>query len=423
MVYNAAHMARANDRPSTSRLILVMLTIFVASLWLKMALDPGLPADKKFRAEQRIDRIALVVAFPQLAFELPVGLVAAPDDSNRIFVVEQKGTVKVFENSPEVSEAKIFLDIRDRVFSGHSEEGLLGLAFHPRFQDNGYFYVYHTAATASERRSVVARYRISAHAHDRADPASETVILEVPQPYGNHNGGQLAFGPDGFLYIALGDGGSGGDPHHHGQDRTTLLGSILRIDIDRTQGGKNYAVPHDNPFAGNTEGFREEIFAYGLRNPWRFSFDPQTKRLWAGDVGQDRPMEEIDIIEKGKNYGWNIMEGTLCYNPPSGCKTEGLEKPVWEYTRDDGRSITGGFVYRGKKVPALFGKYIYADFVSGRIWALEYNGKNPATNALIFHNPNLYISSFGTDRQNELYFCSFDGRIYTFAGTPGRQRP
>ena len=249
------------------------------------------------------------------------------------------------------------------------------------------------------------------------------MILEVPQPYGNHNGGQLAFGPDGFLYIALGDGGSGGDPHHHGQDRTTLLGSILRIDIDRTQGGKNYAVPHDNPFAGNTEGFREEIFAYGLRNPWRFSFDPQTKRLWAGDVGQDRPIEEIDIIEKGKNYGWNIMEGTLCYNPPSGCKTEGLEKPVWEYTRDDGRSITGGFVYRGKKVPALFGKYIYADFVSGRIWALEYNGKNPATNALIFHNPNLYISSFGTDRQNELYFCSFDGRIYTFAGTPGRQRP
>jgi glucose/arabinose dehydrogenase len=386
------------------RFYLAGLTLLTAGVWWKMEPLPEVGVQP-------------VVAFPAMTFELPVGLTTSPDGSNRIFVVEQKGVIKVFPNSPRVKEVKDFLDIRDRVFSGHSEEGLLGLAFHPRYEKNGYFYVYHTAAHPP-RRSVIARYKVSPSDPDHADPLSETVILEVPQPYGNHNGGQIAFGPDGFLYIALGDGGSGGDPHGHGQNRRTLLGSILRVDVDRAEKGRSYAIPKDNPFFGNSEGFREEIYAYGLRNPWRFSFDPQTGRLWAADVGQDRPVEEVNLIQKGKNYGWNIMEGSLCYRPARGCDQTGLEKPVWEYTSNDGRCITGGFVYRGQKLPALFGKYIYADFISGRVWALESDGKGPARNILLFHNSNLYISSFGVDQSGELYFCSFDGKIYTLEIMP-----
>lgn len=353
-----------------------------------------------------------VVAFPQLVFELPVGVESPPDGSNRLFVVQQKGIISVFSNSVDVKEASIFLDIRDRVFSGHSEEGLLGLAFHPNFKNNGYFFVYHTANPP--RRSVVSRYQVFAHDPNQADPNSENIILEVAQPYGNHNGGQITFGPDGNFYIALGDGGSGGDPHGHGQNRKTLLGSILRIDVDHPTDGENYGIPRDNPFRGNKQGFKEEIYAYGLRNPWRFSFDPETKWLWAADVGQDKPIEEIDIIKKGGNYGWNIMEGSHCYQPPLGCNKRGLELPIWEYTKEDGRCITGGFVYRGKKIPYLYGRYVYADFLSGRIWALNYNGKNPPQNELINHDPNLYISSFGVDQDREFYFCSFDGRIYKF---------
>jgi glucose/arabinose dehydrogenase len=356
-----------------------------------------------------------MIAFPSLVFELPVGLVAPPDESNRVFVVEQKGVIKVFPNSPQVREARVFLDIRDRVFSGHSEEGLLGLAFHPDFKNNGYFYVYYTAGPP--RRSLIARYQVSLNDPDYADSISETVILEISQPYGNHNGGQLAFGPEGYLYIALGDGGSGGDPHGHGQNRRTLLGAILRIDVDHSDGERGYSIPRDNPFFKNSQGFREEIYAYGLRNPWRFSFDPQTGWLWAADVGQDRPIEEVNIIKKGKNYGWNIMEGSLCYHPAQGCDQSGLEKPIWEYTNNEGRCIIGGFVYRGQNIHKLVGKYVYADFLSGRIWALTYNGWRPPSNVLLFHNPDLYISSFGVDQQGELYFCSFDGRVYTLVET------
>lgn len=356
--------------------------------------------------------ITLEPAFHYLKFDQPVDLQYSPDNSNRLFVVEQKGFIRVFDNSPETQESKIFLDLSNDVWLGHSEEGLLGLVFHPHFKDNGYFFVDFIAD--NPRRSVIARFKVQRDNPSQADPQSKTVILEVGQPYGNHNGGQLAFGPDGYLYIALGDGGSAGDPHHHGQDLTTLLGSILRIDVNRKEQGKNYAIPPDNPFVGSAKGYKEEIYAYGLRNPWRFSFDSVTQWLWAGDVGQSKPYEEIDIIESGKNYGWNIMEGFHCFNPAENCSKEGLTLPIWEYSAESGRSITGGHVYRGENIPDLQGYYIYGDFISGRLWRLKYDGVSPAMNDLILHNPNLYPSSFGLDEAGELYICSFDGIIYRF---------
>jgi len=242
---------------------------------------------------------------------------------------------------------------------------------------------------------------------------TQMVLLEFGQPYSNHNGGQLAFGPDGYLYIAVGDGGSGGDPQGNGQNPKTLLGTILRIDVDNSNGEFNYAIPPDNPFANNTEGFREEIYAYGLRNPWRFSFDAENGQLWTGDVGQNA-YEEINIIEKGANYGWNMMEGFHCYKPAENCDKEGLELPVWEYDRSGGDiSVTGGFVYRGPSHSELEGLYVYADYVSGRIWTLDNSDPtNPENNELL--RASFSISSFGVDEDNEIYICGFDGKIHKF---------
>ena len=337
----------------------------------------------------------------------------AGDGSNRLFVVEQAGRIFVFDNDPAATQAGEFLDIRGRVSDDGNEEGLLGLAFHPDYATNGYFYVNYSAT--NPRRNVIARYQVSAANPDEADAASETVLLTFEQPYSNHNGGQLAFGPDGYLYIATGDGGSGGDPQNNGQNRSTLLGKILRIDVDRSEAGKAYAIPGDNPFAGNSEGYAEEIYAYGLRNPWRFSFDEESGRLWAGDVGQNR-FEEVDIIEKGGNYGWRVMEGFSCFNPSSGCDESGLRRPVVVYGRDEGASITGGYVYRGSAVPELAGMYIYADFVTGRIWGLTYGGPNDVQNQLLLASSE-NISSFGVDEQGELYICSFGGGIHRFRPT------
>jgi glucose/arabinose dehydrogenase len=353
-------------------------------------------------------KYAVDVAFPNLSFDLPVGVYNAGDGSGRLFVLEKRGVIYVFQNQRDVAAAAIFLDIRDRVNSAATEEGLLGLAFHPDFADNGFFYVDYTAS--NPRRTVIARFSVAAGDPNNADEASELVVLEVLQPYSNHNGGQLAFGPDGFLHIAMGDGGSAGDPHGNGQNRTTLLGKILRIDIDRTSDGRNYGIPSDNPFVGNALGYREEIYAYGFRNPWRFSFDPETERLWAADVGQDR-VEEIDIVGKGQNYGWNIMEGNLCFNPTAGCNQTGLTMPIWTYDRSLGYSVTGGFVYRGSELPELAGSYVYGDFGSGRIWALRYNGVDAPVNTDLIDS-SLNISSFGVDEQNELYICDYNGQIY-----------
>jgi glucose/arabinose dehydrogenase len=359
--------------------------------------------------------LTLEPAFPSLDFTRPVDLQHPGDGTNRLFVVEQAGVIHVFENQSDVGDTGVFLDIQDRVNDEGNEEGLLGLAFHPEFETNGYFYVDYTAA--NPRRTVIARYRVDSANPDQADPQSETVLLEVPQPYSNHNGGQIAFGPDGFLYISLGDGGSGGDPQENGQNPATLLGSILRIDIDNPSEGRPYGIPSDNPFVDGANGARPEIYAYGLRNAWRFSFDPETNRLWAADVGQNA-FEEVDIIEKGKNYGWDVMEASSCFEPEEGCDQADLTLPIWEYGREDGVSVTGGYVYRGTRAPQLTGRYLVADYASGKVWALEYDGRQTAQAELLM-DTDLNISSFGVDQNGEQYVLAFDGNVYHFAPSEG----
>ena len=353
------------------------------------------------------------LAFPNLSFENPVEIQNAGDGSNRLFVVSQPGSIHVFENNSSVSQSKVFLDIRSKVLFG-GEQGLLGLAFHPNYKQNGHFYINYT--TSNPRRTVISRFNVSNDNPDLADANSELILLEIAQPYSNHNGGQTSFGPDGYLYISLGDGGSGGDPQNYAQNPNSLLGKILRIDVDKKESGKNYAIPVDNPFI-NLPEFRKEIYAYGLRNVWKFSFDSQTKQLWGADVGQNL-VEEINLIEKGGNYGWRCYEGIRSYNL-SNCTSTNDVKPIHEYfhNADGGYSITGGYVYRGKQVSELIGKYIYADFVSSNIWELEYvNGS--VTNKLISKS-NYAVSTFGVDEKNELYFANYNnGRIYKFIGTP-----
>ena len=353
-------------------------------------------------------------AFPNLTFQQPVDIQNAGDGSNRIFVSEQRGVISVFLNSQNTTSIKTFLDISDKVLSG-GELGLLGLAFHPDYKDNGYFFVDYT--TDNPRRTIISRFKVSATDPDMAERNSEVILLEINQPYSNHNGGQISFGPDGYLYISLGDGGSAGDPQNNAQNLSSPLGKILRIDINKKSGSLNYAIPPDNPFKGNSSGYREEIFAYGLRNVWRFSFDFSTNKIWAADVGQNA-WEEIDLIEKGGNYGWRCYEGNHSYNT-SGCTANNYIKPIWEYghNSDGGLSITGGFIYKGKNASELLGKYIYADYVSGKIWSLELNGST-VNNTFIFASAGS-ISTFGQDENKELYFANYaNGKIYKFKGTP-----
>ena len=345
-------------------------------------------------------------AFPNLSLDRMVYLTHAGDGTDRLFVLLQPGRIMAFPNDPSVESATVFLDIRERVSDRGNEEGLLGLAFDPAYATNGHLYVYYSAA--GPRRSVVARFSVRPDSPDRADPASEQIILQVPQPFANHNGGMLAFGPDGFLYIGLGDGGSGGDPQGNGQDPGTLLGSILRIDPSSPGDGRSYSIPPDNPFVG-VDGFREEVWAYGLRNPWRFSFNPETQQLWAGDVGQNS-YEEVDIIRPGRNYGWNIMEGLHCFL--RACDQTGLELPVIEYPlTGDNCAVTGGYVYRGSRLPSLYGAYVYGDYCSGRVWALRHDGQL-ITEHLMLADTDLRIPSFGEDASRELYILSFDGTIH-----------
>jgi glucose/arabinose dehydrogenase len=346
-------------------------------------------------------------AFPNLSFNNPVELVNAGDGSNRLFVVEQAGTIQFFNATQSAPTATPFLNITSKVRSG-GEMGLLGLAFHPDFKSNGYFFVNYTKANPQE--TVIARYKVNNPATGVADPASETVLFTFSQPYSNHNGGSIHFGPDGYLYIATGDGGSGGDPQNNAQNKGNLLGKILRVDVNKTDKG-NYGIPADNPFVSES-GARPEIYAYGLRNPWRISFDPANGQLWAGDVGQNA-WEEIDIITKGGNYGWRLKEGDHCYKPSSNCEQPGIINPVFEYSQSNGdRSITGGYVYRGKKLPGLVGKYIYGDYASGRIWALE-AGNNTAAKNTSLPGTVSSLSTFGVDEQNELYFARLSGKLYT----------
>ncbi|MGE5574873.1 MAG: PQQ-dependent sugar dehydrogenase [Ignavibacteria bacterium] len=342
------------------------------------------------------------VAFPSLWFDHPVGIYDSGDGTNRLFVVGQLGIIYVFENKRSVTEMNVFLDMRNRVHLG----AFLGLAFDPNFAENGHFYVNYLMD--NPLRTVIAQWSVNPNNPNEADKNSQKILLEIPQLFDSHAGGQLAFGPDGYLYIALGDGNPYGDLSGNAQNRSSLHGKILRIELSHPSEGRAYGIPADNPYSNNTAGYREEIYGYGFRNPWRFSFDSANGRLWAGDDGQDR-MEEIDIVEKGKNYGWNIMEGTLPYS--SDGNQIGLEFPIWEYGRNQGNATIGGFVYRGTKLTELIGNYIYGDYVSGRIWALNYKDLNNIRNIELLKT-DLNITSFGIDEKNELYVCSQDGRIY-----------
>lgn len=342
----------------------------------------------------------------------PVVMTNAHDGSGRHFVVEQPGRIQILKEG-KIQE-KPFLDLTSVVVplnNAYSEMGLLGLAFHPDFKTNGRFFVYYTAPTNQagvSNRAVLAEYTTSSSSPDEADPKGK-VLLEVDQPESNHNGGNLAFGPDGFLYLGLGDGGGGGDQHGpigNAQNPEQLLGSIIRIDVDKPSAdGLPYSIPEDNPFVGKPG--RDEIYANGLRNPWRFSFDRETGKLFCGDVGQNK-YEEVDIIEKGKNYGWRPMEGLHVYDEALKNRLNGTyTPPITEYEHSVGNSVTGGFVYRGKQFPALTGKYIFADW-SGRMFYLEQNGNDWVQKDCVFEGQDdnkldLNINSFGEDENGELY--------------------
>ncbi len=364
----------------------------------------GVIADGK-AAREPLAELELQPVFPALAFDRMVGMYYPDPDPERLYVVLQEGRIVSIANDLEADSYRVFLDLTDRVNRSGNEEGLLGLAFDPEYARNGFFYVYYSAA--SPRRSVISRLRA---ADDRADPDSELIILEIGQPHSNHNGGEIAFGPDRFLYIGLGDGGSAGDPGGNGQDLGTLLGTILRIDVSSIDQHGGYVVPAGNPFVGQT-GPRPEIWAYGLRNPWRFSFDRLTGDLWTADVGQNL-YEEIDIILPGANYGWNLMEGAHCF-AERGCSGVGLVLPVAEYDRTDGCSVTGGYVYRGSNLPSLYGAYVYGDFCSGRIWALRFDGR-VATEHIQVADTDLQISAFAEGPDGEIYVISFTRRVYRF---------
>ena len=378
-------------------------------------------------AAAEVDESALPVvaerAFPNLKFRRPIVLTHAGDGTNRVFVASQLGTIYVFPNDQKVEEAEVFLDMQKKVTykDNENEEGFLGMAFHPDFKENGQFFVYYTTSE-TPHTSVISRFRVSKDNPNRADPQSEEELMRIPQPYWNHNGGTIAFGPDGYLYIGLGDGGAANDPHGNGQNLQTLLGSILRIDVDRKVSGKNYAIPKDNPFAAPNDNAQDEIYAYGMRNIWRLSFDRETGTQWAADVGQDL-WEEINIIVPGGNYGWNIREGFHKFVPKK-AKPQGDEPntrkdlidPIWEYHHDVGKSITGGHVYRGKRLPELAGYYLYADYVTGKLWALKYDEKQKRVteNRTIAGNV-LPVMSYGEDEQGEVYFMVDTGTLHRFA--------
>ena len=333
----------------------------------------------------------------------PVGMERPPGD-NRFFVVEQRGTIRIVENG--ALRAGNFLDIQSLTNFDGQEQGLLGLAFHPNYSTNHKFYLNYTIDDGG-KQTIIAEYQTLASDPNSADPNSERVLLVVNQPFANHKGGQLVFGPDGFLYIGLGDGGSGGDPLNNAQNLSSFLGKMLRIDVEPPfASGKQYAIPADNPFASS--GGLPEIFAYGLRNPWRFSFEPVTNRMFVADVGQES-WEEIDLLQKGGNFGWRVMEGTHCYNPSSGCDTSNKILPITEYPHTDGIAVIGGFVYKGSAIPSLANKYIFAD-LTGKVWSLTEAPANTWTRGDLL-STNRTLTSFGKDAAGELYLVDYSGTI------------
>ena len=406
-------------------------------------------------AAQSLPKIELHQVFPNLQIERPVWMSEAPDGSGRLFFVAQSGKILIVKKGSAGGDAKEFFNIEDRHPYFENEDGLLGIAFHPGFKTNGLFYVYYTLENPADQnlkplnfpyRSVISEFKVSAADPDKADLSSERILLEVPQPFWNHKGGELAFGPDGYLYIGLGDGGppSGCDPSGNGQNTTTLLAKMLRIDVNAHEASSGgllaqlfgrqqrtpmaYGIPSDNPFAAKPElnriGVRPEIFAYGLRNPWRYSFDRQTGDLWAGDVGQEL-WEEIDLVTNGGNYGWSVREGAHAFKP--GPADAHYAEPVMEYShRPDlqpggmfpdhsiGLCVIGGYVYRGKKFAALEGVYVYGDYALGTIWGFRYDraAHQATVHGTLLQQPK-NIFSFAEDADGELYVLTENGQIYT----------
>jgi glucose/arabinose dehydrogenase len=400
---------------------------------------------------QPLPKVQLRPVFPALTgFEHPVWMSEAPDGSGRLFIVDQVGRIVIAAKGSDGSKSNEFLNIVDRQPNSAYEEGLLSIAFHPDFKSNGLFYIYYSQANSNysqanpnnvqhsffPRHSVISEMKVSADDPNRADLKSERVLLEVPEPFANHKGGELAFGHDGFLYLALGDGGLGTDPFNNAQNSASLLGKMLRIDVNsRTtlHRGKDtvelpYGIPSDNPYVGEPDmyglGARREVYALGLRNVWRYSFDRQTGQLWAGDVGQDL-WEEADLIVNGGNYGWNVREGAHHFKPgPPGAQ---YIDPIIEYPHkpellkesnfpqhDIGACIIGGYVYRGSKYPALQGVYLYADYALGTIFGLRYDGSKVTDYATLLEQPK-NITSFAEDADGELYVLTYDGHIYSIA--------
>jgi glucose/arabinose dehydrogenase len=338
----------------------------------------------------------------------PIVLTHAGDGSNRIFVATQHGVIHILPNDPKAEKTQVFLDISERVryFDKQNEEGLLGLAFHPQFKKNGEFFIFYSLQQGKDKHTnIISRFRVSKDDPSRADPSSEEILFKVEHKFFNHDGGTLCFGLDGYLYITTGDGGSANDPDNNGQNLKSWLAKVLRIDVDHKDPGKNYAVPKDNPFVGRDDAL-PEIWAYGLRNIWRMAFDRKTGTLWAGDVGQNL-YEEIDIIVKGGNYGWKLREGLHPFSAKGVSQRKDLIDPIWEYHHSLGLCIIGGNVYRGKQVPEIDGAYLYADYASGKVWALRYDdkAKRVVANRPI-HTPGQPILSFGEDEPGEVYFMS-----------------
>jgi glucose/arabinose dehydrogenase len=350
--------------------------------------------------------------FANVAITQPTALTQAPGDPTRWFAIGRGGLVTVFNNDTANATGSTFLNVTGRVDSSFNESGLLGIAFHPEFATNGEVFISYTAP--GPLTSVVSRFR-SLDGNQTLDPASEEILLYVTQEFSNHNGGDIHFGPDGILYIGFGDGGSGGDPNSRGQDTNNLLGTIVRIDVDIAAG---YNTPPTNAFpagalcgaGGFGGGDCSEIFAWGFRNPWRFSFDQMTGELWVGDVGQGA-WEEIDRVSVGENYGWNTREGAHCFNPSSGCNTNGLIDPITEYGRSEGQSITGGYVYRGTAIAGLVGHYIFGDFASGRIWSVPADSPiGTAPNEIA--DTTYLISAFAEGIDGELYVVDYGGTVH-----------
>ena len=395
---------------------------------------------------QPLPPVQLQPVFPKLTDERPVWMSEAPDGSGRLFIVYQHGKILIVKKGSDGGDAKEFFNIEDRdpQAGGENECGLMSIAFHPGFATNHLFYVYYNQKNPAGQnskplnfpiRSVISEFQVSATNADLADLSSERILLQVPQPFGNHKGGELAFGPDGYLYLGLGDGGAGDDPFGSGQNTATLLAKMLRLDVNAktehafgdSRRHLEYGIPRDNPFVNEPNmgerGARKEIFAYGLRNPWRYSFDRQTGTLWIGDVGQDL-WEEVDLGVKGGNYGWSVREGAHHFKPgPDGAQ---YIEPVMEYTHrknlqsqglfpdhPTGICVIGGYVYRGKKYPSLDGVYVYADYSPGIIYGFryDYDAKKVTARGTLLQQPKS-ITSFAEDADGEIYVLTQDGQIY-----------